>query len=964
MASILIDSTFCRNISIEGIADFVFSDKYLEIDKNLAADLKIVVKGLPKKTLNDKKKLATTNVKAILFLRLLQILDKNRLSWVKSSQNFLTVDLKVVEGLISCLNSDILYSSETTVCIKNLSEYEALCEIFDIFVSPYIDFGGMTSEEKNELKVQFSSTSTPLKALANFVLSALEISNHYALTVVVISLFAEVQKFPLPALCSNLTSRFPQKTYWKDVCGDISNVLEDSKIQASIQKYESTNADLEQEKVIAFYLAVIDSLASMKEIGENSNSIFQSEMKEAHDSSLLSSLTRSFNISHSCLKATVYSPNIKARRLNDLQKNHIAEFRIMNAAFASIFSPAVKSFKDKFGPHEVNRTPLMSKYAPVGVESALLRIEDMVEMAVSTFSTEQNSSTCITWLSLYLGLSLQVLEVEDLNLYHKALKKAGDDKEIVPSTVKSSVSLNSFRLFLKTTITEFQGGLDNSHLVLKSKLDAQYLTSLRLQLYGLMEPKNQVGSKAKIPKGTQDFDPKKMLVREAILTQIVNSFKKFGASQIDTPVFELKETLVGKYGEDQKLIYDLKDQGGEKLSLRYDLTVPFARYVGSKNVDQITRFHIGKVYRRDEPQLAKGRYREFYQIDLDVAGTFDPMVPDAEILGALVSVYSSLKGLTGEFEIKVNHRKLLDGFMAIAGVPESKFRTICSSIDKLDKETWEFVENEMIHVKNLNQQITSKLKKFVMLRGQNDILDLLSKNDEILNNPSSLQGISELRLLWDYLVKMNLHDSIKFDMSLARGLDYYTGPIFEVVLTGASVGSVGGGGRYDYLLGKFRGKDVPSVGASIGVERLFAIADQKLSGSDSTETSELPEAFVDVFIASVGSGLMNERMKLASILRKAGLRAKYEMKDKAKLTKQLTAANDAKAEYVVVFGEDELKEGTVKVRQLSYSNSKTQEKSDGGDTVKIVELVDFLKSKLKVNPNYFESHLSNLISNE
>ncbi len=199
----------------------------------------------------------------------------------------------------------------------------------------------------------------------------------------------------------------------------------------------------------------------------------------------------------------------------------------------------------------------------------------------------------------------------------------------------------------------------------------------------------------KTAKGTRDFGPDQMAVREQAFNIIRGVFKRHGASELDTPVFELRETLTGKYGEEGgKLIYDLANQGGELLSMRYDLTVPFARYCAQHGVSSLKRFHISKVYRRDNVSIERGRYREFYQCDYDVAGTYGEMLPDAEVLSVACDILSSLP--IGSFKLKFNHRGLLDGMLELAGVPAAKFRTICSSIDKLDKEPWEAVKAEMV----------------------------------------------------------------------------------------------------------------------------------------------------------------------------------------------------------------------------------------------------------------------------
>lgn len=164
------------------------------------------------------------------------------------------------------------------------------------------------------------------------------------------------------------------------------------------------------------------------------------------------------------------------------------------------------------------------------------------------------------------------------------------------------------------------------------KVDPLYNKDLEALVEEVLEQRNEERRRPKCAKGTRDMNPKQMKIREMVFKIIRDVFKKHGAEEIDTPVFELKETLMGKYGEESKLIYDLEDQGGELLSLRYDLTVPFARYVALNRIDQIKRYHIAKVYRRDNPQMSKGRYREFYQCDFDIAGSYAPMIPDAEVL--------------------------------------------------------------------------------------------------------------------------------------------------------------------------------------------------------------------------------------------------------------------------------------------------------------------------------------------
>ncbi|KAK2563227.1 Histidine--tRNA ligase [Acropora cervicornis] len=356
---------------------------------------------------------------------------------------------------------------------------------------------------------------------------------------------------------------------------------------------------------------------------------------------------------------------------------------------------------------------------------------------------------------------------------------------------------------------------------------------LKEEIAKLIELKKQLGDDQgsqkfvlKTPKGTRDYEPKQMAVRERAFKAIIKCFEKHGAVQIDTPVFEMKETLTGKYGEDSKLIYDLADQGGELLALRYDLTVPFARYVAMNKIDKIKRYHIAKVYRRDNPAMTRGRYREFYQCDVDIAGQYDAMIPDAECVKIVSEILTELK--LGEFTIKVNHRQLLDGMFATCGVPEEKFRSICSAVDKLDKLPWEDVKAEMVGEKGLEPSIADKIGEYVKHKGGMDLVKKLTADEALINNKSAKAAVEDMKLLLHY---------VSFDLSLARGLDYYTGVIYEAVLAGeqpdlgksekgepVGVGSVAGGGRYDNLVGMFaKGRKVPCVGVSIGIERIFSI---------------------------------------------------------------------------------------------------------------------------------------------
>ena len=405
-----------------------------------------------------------------------------------------------------------------------------------------------------------------------------------------------------------------------------------------------------------------------------------------------------------------------------------------------------------------------------------------------------------------------------------------------------------------------------------------------------------------------------MVIRDKIFSTITEVFKRHGAVTIDTPVFELKEILAGKYGEDSKLIYDLADQGGEMCSLRYDLTVPFARWLAmNSNVQNIKRYHIAKVYRRDQPAMTKGRMREFYQCDFDIAGTYDPMLPDAEVVRIATEVFDGL-GWQGRYTIKLNHRKILDGVFEVCGVPADKIRTISSAVDKLDKLPWVDVRKEMTDDKGLAEEVADKIGEYVVLKGQKDLLNRLKADEKLMANESMKAGVADMDLLFEYLEAFDALENVSFDLSLARGLDYYTGVIYEIVTEGSAppatiiatngappksskksskavadadedrssdptvgVGSVAAGGRYDNLVGMFSGKaQIPCVGISFGVDRIFSITEARMAADKSAEQVRNNET--EVYLMAFGgkgfTGLVKERMKLCSMLWKAGIKVR------------------------------------------------------------------------------------------
>lgn len=467
------------------------------------------------------------------------------------------------------------------------------------------------------------------------------------------------------------------------------------------------------------------------------------------------------------------------------------------------------------------------------------------------------------------------------------------------------------------------------------------LKALKLQLQPGCEA--QAGGKLilKTAKGTRDYQPAQMAVREKVFTRIIDTFKRHGAETIDTPVFELKDVLTGKYGEDSKLIYDLKDQGGEILALRYDLTVPFARYCAMNKITNIKRYHIAKVYRRDNPSIARGRLREFYQCDFDIAGAYDPMIPDAECVKIVQEILSTVD--VGPFVIKLNHRMILDGIFEVCGVKADMFRTICSSVDKLDKSPWDEVKKEMIDEKGLDEAAADRIGEFVRMSGGLELIEELL-NGKLAESKIAKQGLDEMRLLLNYCNLYGCGKAVSFDLSLARGLDYYTGVIYEAVLIDDAedeareeirVGSVAGGGRYDGLVGMFdpKGRSVPCVGVSIGIERLFSIMEANMA----KKKEQIRTLDTDVYVISAQKNLTEERMKVVTELWDGDIRAEHSYKKNPKMLNQLQYCEENGIPLAVVLGTSEIESGVVKIRNVA-----SREEVE----VKRSEMVEAIKSRL------------------
>ncbi|KAI1361903.1 hypothetical protein F5Y08DRAFT_313516 [Xylaria arbuscula] len=487
-----------------------------------------------------------------------------------------------------------------------------------------------------------------------------------------------------------------------------------------------------------------------------------------------------------------------------------------------------------------------------------------------------------------------------------------------PRTLKSVVAPNHHELYQQRQMTV----PSQTHTSLTSSQVARNFSSKNgpsAKTGGDMEKERTDKSAVKVPKGTRDWVGSDIKIRDRIFKAAEDAFSRHGGVALDTPVFELKSILAGKYGEDSKLIYELADQGGEDLALRYDLTVPFARWLAMNSTQQIKRYHIAKVYRRDQPAIARGRMREFYQCDFDIAGEYDSMIPDAEILRIAYEVFSTL-GLAKDVTVKINHRKILDGLFAVAGVPDDKIRSISSAVDKLDKRSPEEVKKEMTE-KGLEGSVADEILEWTKYNGDiPKILELLKNNEKMFANEKIKQGIDEMSLLHNYLDAYGIADQVSFDLALARGLDYYTGLIYEVVIELSAkdrsaetrVGSIAAGGRYDNLVGMYGRKQIPCIGISFGVDRIFTI----LKARHEKEKQKVRGSDVYVMVFGGKNGLLVERMGIARLLWDAGISAEFSPKVKPRFPQQFKAAETGGIPLAVIVGEDELKAGKVKVKVM------------------------------------------------
>ena len=436
-----------------------------------------------------------------------------------------------------------------------------------------------------------------------------------------------------------------------------------------------------------------------------------------------------------------------------------------------------------------------------------------------------------------------------------------------------------------------------------------------------------MAQKPSIPKGTRDFSPVEMAKRNYIFNTIREVFHLFGYQQIETPSMENLSTLMGKYGDEgDKLLFKIQNSGDyfsgltdeELLSrnaaklaskfcekgLRYDLTVPFARYVVMHR-DEISfpfkRYQIQPVWRADRPQ--KGRYREFYQCDADVVGS-DSLLNEVELVQMIDRVYGKF-GV--RVSIKINNRKILTGIAEIIGEAD-KIVDITVAIDKLDKIGLDNVNAELAS-KGIPQEAIDKLQPIIMLSGTNEE-KLATLKTVLASSETGLKGVEESEFILSTVAALGVKSEVELDLTLARGLNYYTGAIFEVKALDVQIGSISGGGRYDNLTGVFGMSGMSGVGISFGADRIYDVLNQlDLYPKEAVNGTQL-------LFVTFGAQEAAYCLPILAQVRDAGIRAEL-YPDNAKMKKQMGYANDKQIPFVAIVGENEMNEGKLMLKNMT-----------------------------------------------
>lgn len=421
----------------------------------------------------------------------------------------------------------------------------------------------------------------------------------------------------------------------------------------------------------------------------------------------------------------------------------------------------------------------------------------------------------------------------------------------------------------------------------------------------------------RLPRGMRDILPEQMMLRRYVIRAFEEIFEAYGFEPLQTPALELRETLMGKYGPDaEKLIYDARHrEGKEELSLRYDLSVPLARVVAMyPNLPRpFKRYQIAPVWRAERPQ--KGRYREFYQCDADIVGT-SSMAADAEIISLIHEALTRL-GFRN-FVILLNDRKLLTGLGRYSGVPEPLLGSLYRAIDKFDRLGLEGVQEEMRRY-GIPEEAIARMLELLRIEGDHaEILGELSRRMQAAEIPEGLEGIRELEALLRFVEAMGVpSERYRISFTMVRGLEYYTGPIFETVVKEPKIGSITGGGRYDGLVGLFARQSVPMTGTSFGIERIIDVI-QELGMAP----PDLPRTPVQVLVTVFDEPRMGASIALAQAFRRAGLKVMLYFEPR-RLEAQLRYAHQKGIPFVAILGPDEEARGVVTVRDMGSGEQRT-----------------------------------------
>ncbi len=432
--------------------------------------------------------------------------------------------------------------------------------------------------------------------------------------------------------------------------------------------------------------------------------------------------------------------------------------------------------------------------------------------------------------------------------------------------------------------------------------------------------------KPAVPRGMRDFLPQTMIRRQYVIEVIQDVFERFGYDPLSTPAVELWDTLTGKYGPDaERLIYNVGHEGGkERLALRYDLSMPLSRVVAMypELERPFRRYQIAPVWRGERP--GKGRYREFYQCDVDIVGTAS-VLADAEMLDITHEILTRL-GFR-EFVMRINNRKILTGIGQFAGVPADLLGGLHRSIDKLERIGLSGVKKEL-RDHQIPDHVVGKLLGLLQITGDNRAM-LTELKERLAEYPIALEGITELEEMLRYMEDLAIpRERYQVDFSMVRGLDYYTGPIYETVVEEPRIGSIAGGGRYDELIGMFTGTSYPATGTSFGIERMVEVME---------ELDMFPPG-IGVTISQVLVTLFDEAQLSASLqaaneLRKAGLNTEFYFENDP-LGDQIRYALKKGVPFVVIVGPDEVAEGQVTIRNLPLNEQRTVERENMAQSIK------------------------------